>query len=172
MDIIFLLNLRPHEVGGFLHLLIKSGRKIMPTMESKALWKHAGRMLPLPFISLIRPSGISNRWINSNTTWAIEVDKLVSRPEKVWSEATHNNSCKVPDNRRSFFSQLKRPLHQWFTHKSQLDVLECLMAVTCFVASTHLCKYQVGCKLLPCEGGAGINCTADDVSGICQLMVL
>jgi len=66
MDIIFLLNLPPHEVGGFLHLLIKSGRKIVPTMESKAVWKHAGRMLPLPFISLIRPSGISNRWINSN----------------------------------------------------------------------------------------------------------
>jgi roadblock/LC7 domain-containing protein len=37
------------------------------------------------------------------------------------------------------------------------------MAVTCFVASTHLCKYQVGCKLLPCEGGAGTKCAADDI---------
>jgi hypothetical protein len=46
------------------------------------------------------------------------------------------------------------------------------MAVTCFFASTHLCKYQVGRKILPCEGGAGTKCTADDVSGICQLMVL
>jgi hypothetical protein len=59
-----------------------------------------------------------------------------------------------------------------FTHKSQLDVMEHLMAVTCFVASTHLCKYQVGCKLLPCEGGAGTKCTAADISGICQLMIL
>jgi hypothetical protein len=99
------------------------------------------------------------------------VDKLVPRPEKVWSEATLNNSCKVPDHCRSF-RQLKRPLHQWFTHKSQLDVMERLMAVTCSVASTHLCKYQVGCKLLPCEGGAGTKCTAGDVSGICQLMIL
>jgi hypothetical protein len=51
----------PMDVGGFLRLFIKSGRKIMPTMESKAFQKHAGRMLPLPFISLIRPSGRSNR---------------------------------------------------------------------------------------------------------------
>ncbi len=100
------------------------------------------------------------------------MDRLVPRPEKVWAEATHNNSCKVPDHHRSFFKQLKRPLHQWFTHKSQLDVLECLMAVTCFVASTHLCKYQLGCKLLPCKGGAGTKCTPDNVSEICQLMVL